>query len=218
VPTSIDHLLWGSPDLDLGVDRFEALTGVRATSGGAHQGWGSRNALVGLGNSYLEIIAPDPHQDGGAVGDQLAGLAEPAMVSWAARTTNTDELIGLAGQAGYRTTTHAMSRLRADGVNLTWIIVQIHDHGGGPLVPFFIDWLGSPHPTEGLDADLRLSRFTLETPDPGTLKAVLDALECTGVAVERSDITRYVARLSSPAGAVELTGSGPFVQFARATE
>jgi hypothetical protein len=59
----IDHLVYATPDLDLGIEKIEWLFGVRATLGGQHPGAGTRNALVSLGlGTHLEIVGPDRTQ------------------------------------------------------------------------------------------------------------------------------------------------------------
>src|SRR4029079_8107647 len=84
----VDHLLYATPDLDLGVAAIEKLLGVHATTGGQHLGFGTRNALLALGPlTYLEIIGPDPAQPKPA-GPRRFGvddLKAPQLIGWVSR-------------------------------------------------------------------------------------------------------------------------------------
>ena len=55
----IDHFMYAVPSLDEGLIWASDTFGVDAAYGGEHVGLGTRNALMSLGNAYLEIIAPD---------------------------------------------------------------------------------------------------------------------------------------------------------------
>ena len=86
----LDHLVIAAPDLDNAKTAFADATGCMPADGGAHNGLGTRNALVSFGTStYLEIIAPDPEQSlEGNFGGVLAKLPEIVPLHWAVRVTD----------------------------------------------------------------------------------------------------------------------------------
>jgi len=106
VPSLLDHILLGCNDLDHGIDFVEQRTGVRAAFGGIHPGRGTRNALLSLGERrYLEIIAPDPKQDGieGFAQKQVAHLkqlASPHLIGWAAHPGDLEKFSVRLREAG----------------------------------------------------------------------------------------------------------------------
>ena len=124
VLAQVDHLVYATPDLDLGVNTIERMIGVRATAGGQHPGLGTRNALIALGPStYLEIIGPDPDQPKPA-GPRRFGiddLAEPRIVGWVAKGTQLEQVVVKARGGGVALgAVIPGSRKRPDGVVLSW--------------------------------------------------------------------------------------------------
>src|SRR3954452_7125244 len=53
----IDHAIWATSDLDVAAARFEREHGLTATGGGRHEGMGTHNRIVPLGEGYLELLA-----------------------------------------------------------------------------------------------------------------------------------------------------------------
>ena len=91
--TQIDHLVYGTRNLEQSVDELEQLLGVRATFGGSHPGWGTKNYLLALGpESYLEIIGPDEEQDITPTLFGLDKLTSPGLITWAMKS---DDLEGV---------------------------------------------------------------------------------------------------------------------------
>jgi hypothetical protein len=88
VPAMLDHLVYSVPDLDATVEELAVRLGVRPVFGGRHEGRGTHNALLALGEQrYLEIIARDPSQPDAPtpLPHDLDGLTSPRLVTWAAR-------------------------------------------------------------------------------------------------------------------------------------
>ena len=53
----IDHIIIGAKDLKAAADHIYATYGLKSYVGGRHQGWGTENIIVPLGEGYLEIAA-----------------------------------------------------------------------------------------------------------------------------------------------------------------
>lgn len=207
VPTLLDHILLGSPDLESGIDFVEKHAGVRATFGGVHPGRGTQNALLSLGERrYLEIIAPDPAQPGAKnpIASNLHSLTEPRLVGWAAHPgsiTAYAEKLRAAG-IGFDGPTPG-SRKRPDGQVLKWQIVSLADTASG-LLPFFIEWSqDSVHPSVDAPNGCSLLSFAAETPDPEKLTAKLKSLNLD-LPVNKRDKPRLHAVISGPKGNLDV--------------
>lgn len=201
-----DHLLWGAPDLETAITSLAERTKVLASPGGRHPDLGTHNAIAALGRKrFLEVIAPDPSLRAGALARQLTDLKSPALIMWAARTTSAAETAARAEAEGYRAAVIEGHRERPDGQVVRWTNVFVTGHGGGTLVPFFIEWHEGPHPASDAPAGLKLHTLRAETPQAESLRAVLKALDVR-MAVARAAKSRLVAVLDTPRGRVELAG------------
>lgn len=179
----IDHFMYAVADLEAGMAWAEEAFGVAPAFGGSHEGLGTRNALLSLGDTYLEIITPDPAQ---AVESQMvtgmAAMSAGGLVTWAAQ----GDLVvtkGLLAEAGIPSTGPVETRRRtADGGLLVWDL--LFPQGDGYGMPFFIDWRESPHPATTTPVGGALRSFAISTPDAGELGTVLAGL---GLDVEVSE-------------------------------
>ena len=53
----IDHVIYATRDLDGATAMVEAQLGLTAVAGGRHEGVGTHNRIVPLGDGYLELLA-----------------------------------------------------------------------------------------------------------------------------------------------------------------
>lgn len=185
LPSGVDHLVYGAPTLQGGVEQVERRLGVRPAAAGRHPQYGTRNALLALGpETYLEVMAPDPGlatPEGGTLFG-LEELDEPRLVTWALRRED-------IGEAAYRARgrgvdlgpVQAGSRERPNGTALSWRLTDPRATPVGGLVPFLIAWGETPHPADGAPEGGELLGLRAEHPEP---EAARDALAALGVEME----------------------------------
>ena len=130
----IDHVIWGTSDLDATADRLALEHGLRATGGGRHDGLGTHNRIVPLGDGYLEILAiADPSEAAGsalgrAVTERLAIMGE-GLLGWALQV---DHVGPVAARLGTEISTITRQGLSA---RLTGVAESMAE----PCLPFFLE-------------------------------------------------------------------------------
>jgi hypothetical protein len=167
--SSVDHLVYATPDLERGIREVESLLGVRATAGGQHPGRGTRNAVIALGPAaYLEIIGPDPDQ-ATPTSPRWFGidnLERSTLVTWAAKTDDVDRAHRVAVANGIPIgEVRSGSRRRSDGILLSWRLTEPANDKDNGMIPFFIDWGASPHPSQTSAQGAMLTEVRAEHPD-----------------------------------------------------
>lgn len=206
VEPSLDHLVYAVPDLDAAMRRFATTTGVTPAEGGRHLGRGTRNVLVGFGEtSYLEIIGPDrdhPADPGAAMPFGLATPTRPRLVTWAVHPADIEVAAAASARAGADLgEIWPLSRRTPGGAVLEWRLASRHPAPLKGVTPFLIDWGATPHPAPALPR-LALRGIRATHPDPAAVAAVLDALEIR-LTVEQGP-PALTALLDTPQGPVVL--------------
>lgn len=167
-----DHLAVSAQTLPAGVAMVEDALGLRLAGGGQHPHMATHNRLIGLGDLYLEVIAPDPSAPKPTWPrwfdlDHFTG--RPRLTNWVARCDDIAAEVSL-GPAGIGIPV-ALSR-----GDFRWHMAVPADgclpfDGGFPAL---IQWHGAAHPTGQLpDAGLRLIRFEIAHPDAAALGRAL---------------------------------------------
>jgi len=206
----LDHILLGAPDLDVGSAQFEALTGVAPATGGTHPGHATRNRLVSIGpDAFFEVIAPDPAQTAarGSRSEMIAALPHPAIITFAIQTTDIEALSAKAKAAGLTVAARMpMNRTRPDGVRLDWTIIRLsHPAFGEVIIPFAIDWQGSPHPSTTSPGGCKLQRLIVLHPQATELRRIYAEIGLD-VAVRGGLQPGFIAELATPKGDVSFIG------------
>lgn len=135
----IDHVAYAAPDLDQAADRFREEFGLDSIEGGRHEGWGTANRIVPLGDQYLELVA--------VVDEPMAaetvfgrGVLERAAVGggWLTIAAVADDLEGVGSRLGLEV--RSGSRTLPDGQTVRWRMAGLDDQRREPWMPFFLIW------------------------------------------------------------------------------
>ncbi len=204
----LDHIIYASPDLQLGIDEIKALTGVEPAVSGTHPGRGTRNALFALGpDSYIEVLAPDPAQPAEALAGAASRIPEASRITtWAAKNDDLPAAIESAAKGGLDLgKVESGSRALPGGGELSWRVARGAMPGDG-LVPFLLDWSSSTNPAPSLPSGCSLRYFRAEHPDADRVKELLALLGVGGlIEITQGPEPRIMAGLSTPKGDVELS-------------
>ena len=203
----VDHIVLATPDVDDTADRLATTLGVRAVPGGRHPDWGTRNALIALGETvYLEIVGPDP--DGASPEAVrpfgLDGLLAPRLATWAVRGRALEALVVRARADGIELgDVRRRTRRRPDGVLLAWSMTESNAPRADGILPFFIDWSATPHPASTSPRGGTLIGLRARHPDAQGTRSMLRSL---GLAldVEVAESPELIATLETRLGRIEL--------------
>lgn len=121
----VDHVIYGAKDLDTAAEHLATTFGLASVEGGVHPHLGTANRLVGLGDSYIEVLAGPPVA-------ALLGDGPDRMLGWMVRSNDID-----ADAARLGLDIVPMTRVRPDGVELSW---RLAGWGLGGALPVFIQW------------------------------------------------------------------------------
>ena len=136
----LDHVIYGTQDLDAAEARMREL-GLEVRRGGVHEGQGTHNRIVPLGETYLELMAIDERDMAAAhpfCSRVLAAIERgDSLIGWAVRV---DDVEAVAARLKTRVST--IRRAGLEG-KLTGVEEALDE----PTLPFFIQ--GTSHPGEG---------------------------------------------------------------------
>ena len=144
----IDHVIYATSDLDVAAARIESELGAQVVAGGRHQGLGTHNRIVPLGDGYLELLAIcDPDEAArSALGSALKARLEQdgdGLMAWAVAV---DDVQPIADRLDTWVSTIEREGLTAQ---LTGLLEAMRE----PFLPFFVArGPGVPDPGQGSQA------------------------------------------------------------------
>ncbi|HEX2089507.1 MAG TPA: VOC family protein [Actinomycetota bacterium] len=135
----IDHVIFGTADLDHAADGLLTRFGLASVPGGTHPGWGTGNRIVPLGRSYVEILGVvDPEvASRSSLGTYLQRQVADGdkLIGWCLATPDLD---GTAARLALNVTDG--SRELPNGEILRWRLAGLTEAMSSGYLPFFITW------------------------------------------------------------------------------
>jgi hypothetical protein len=129
---------------------------------------------------YLEVIGPDPEQPE-PLQPRWFGIDElisPRLVTWAVRSKHLDAIVATAAAHGcdLAPVSAGHRRLR-NGSLLEWRLTSPAADRAGGVIPFFIDWGQSLHPSTSAPAGIALVGLRAEHQEAARVRSILDVLD-----------------------------------------
>lgn len=149
----IDHVIFGTADIEGTADWLMERHGLDSVGGGKHDGRGTGNRIVPLGSAYLELmgivdqVEAGTHPFGQWFSAQIA--ESDRLIAWC---VGTDDIVSVATRLSLRV--EEWTRTTPDGTALTWRLAGLEISMEHPEIPFFIQW--------GIPAELHPSRGTAQ--------------------------------------------------------
>lgn len=164
---ALDHLAVAAATVAAGAAAIEAALGQAPGPGGRHAAMGTENRLLGLGDLYLEAIAPDPEAPAPPRPRWFGLDAPPAAPRLAVWVLRCDDLAAV--ERAFPEVGEPVALARGP---YAWRITVPADGGlpWGGAMPAFIAWEQGGHPAAALpDRGLRLLRLEVGHPEAAAL-------------------------------------------------
>lgn len=135
---AIDHVVFCVADLEAASSDLRSADGLESLEGGRHTGHGTANAIVPLGETYLELVTviDRAEAESSRFGMWVLSHAGSRLIPHAV-CLRTDDIDAVASRLGLVPT--AMSRERPDGAVLRWRIAGL-DRALSENLPFYVRW------------------------------------------------------------------------------
>lgn len=135
----IDHVIYGTRDIDAAGARFWQQFGLASYEGGVHPRLGTGNRIVPFGDSYIEIMGI---AEAAVARDNPLGryLLESTASGdrWTGWCLRPDDIEAVALRIGSAVVPG--ERRRPDGGTVTWRLTGLEIALSEPPLPFFIAW------------------------------------------------------------------------------